>query len=449
MTALTVAFDKSSRHFDTDGRLHVSKSNISKEIVNPYYGIEIPGYAELGLDPNKVYYLYRPGEELAKAAPTFNNLPILYAHHKYVSAENPEKDSICGSIGSDVEFNAPYLNASLCFWDAKAIAAIESEEIEDLSCSYHYTAVMQPGEFEGVAYDGYMTDIKGNHLALVENGRAGPDVVVADSNPFVKPEVKSMKKTKLGAALSAVLMAASTTLAADSALPSLVNSLTKKTLNRDALKKALIAKDSALTPEHLDKIIDAAIGVSDIDEKAKSSPDPIEAGAGDEEDENSPQAKLRKWLMDKGHNEDEIKEAMDCMSGGDADPEKSDNVDENSDIQMSEASKMKEKPAMDAATLTRNITAKIRGEFKELEQAKEDVRSVVGGVIGMDSAGQVYQFALKEMGIAFDGISDQKALRAIFKAAQSSASANTTKQNSVAYDAKTLSDNVVRFRIAG
>ena len=40
----------------------------------------------------------------------------------------------------------------------------------------------------------------------------------------------------------------------------------------------------------------------------------------------------------------------------------------------------------------------MRVEFRQLEQAKVDVRAVVGDVIGMDSAEEVYRFALGKMG---------------------------------------------------
>ena len=75
-----LAFDRSARHVDVDGRLHVAASHISKAAVNPYYGREIPGADTLGLDPARVYQLLRDPEELAKAAPTFNNLPLLSKH---------------------------------------------------------------------------------------------------------------------------------------------------------------------------------------------------------------------------------------------------------------------------------------------------------------------------------------------------------------------------------
>ena len=42
---------------------------------------------------------------------------------------------------------------------------------------------MTPGVYEGHRYDGIMTNIRGNHVALVKDGRAGTDVVVQDAMP--------------------------------------------------------------------------------------------------------------------------------------------------------------------------------------------------------------------------------------------------------------------------
>ena len=78
-------------------------------------------------------------------------------------------------------FDAPYLKNSLVVWDGEAIKLIEDDKQKELSCGYRYRADMTPGTYEGVRYDGVMRDIRGNHVALVEEGRAGPDVLVADS----------------------------------------------------------------------------------------------------------------------------------------------------------------------------------------------------------------------------------------------------------------------------
>lgn len=365
-----MAFDRqSARSIDADGRLHVSKTNISKAVVNPYYGREIPGWQQLGLDGDKVYRLYRDPDELAKGASTFNNLPILNKHIP-VTVDAPQKDNVVGSIGSDVVFDAPYLQASLCIWDAAAIAGVESEKQCELSCGYRYDPDMTPGTTSGgEAYDGVMRNIRGNHLALVEVGRAGPDVVVADSSPFHKPkETPAMKMTKLGKALALSLQGLSPKIAQDSALPALVGEAKKETFKKAAVLKGLLAMDSDIDAEKADEIIDAVLGVEE-------SPEPVEL----ERELGQDEPDLMAFLAGKLSPED--LEAVKGMMT----PAK----DEDYGMKP-EAVEEKVTAAMDS----------MRVEFRQLEQAKVDVRSVVGDVIGMDSAEDVYRFALDQMGIA-------------------------------------------------
>ncbi len=201
MNKRTVIFDsKSKRSFDINGFMHVECSNLTKESVDPYWGYEIVNSEALGLEQDKLYYGYRKGEELKKAAQTFNGLPLMRDHH-FDSAEKPQREFRVGSVGTDCVYNAPYLQASLTITDAEAIRKIESGERVELSCSYFYTTVLEKGEFNGQPYDFIMTEIQGNHVALVEEGRAGADVRVADSGKAVqdalKPRSGSEAKTTL------------------------------------------------------------------------------------------------------------------------------------------------------------------------------------------------------------------------------------------------------------
>lgn len=175
-----LALDAGARSYDQDGRLHVRVSHVSKACVNPYRGREIPGAEALGLDLDKVYQLLRDPEELARSVPTWNGLPLLIKHTP-VSADDPQRDAVVGSLGTDASFRPPYLDNSLTVWDGEAIAGVESGQQRQLSGGYHYRADMTPGTWRGQAYDGVMRDIRGNHVALVEAGRAGNDVLVMDA----------------------------------------------------------------------------------------------------------------------------------------------------------------------------------------------------------------------------------------------------------------------------
>ena len=375
MKKAVIAFDKSSvRSYDADGRMHVAKTPISKAAVNPYLGSEIPGADNLGLDPKKIYRLYRDPEELAKAASTFNNLPLLRRHIQ-VSADDPKKDDVVGSIGSDTAFDAPYLTSSLCIWDAEAIALVEAEALDELSSAYRYDPDMTPGVTpDGEAYDGRMTNIKANHLALVSVGRAGPDVVVADACPFDKlKELTAMKKTKLGHALIVALSAASPKIAQDSALLQLLGGTVKSTFNKATTRPALIAMDADIDPEKLDEIIDAVLGV-------EQNPEPEAV------DEAVPEhAKVIEFLKSKGMNDADVASVSGMLKDMKAPAAAMDD-----DLMTPTDVDAKVSTAMDA----------MRNEFKMLEIAKSAVRTTVGDVIGMDSAEQVYRFALDHIKVA-------------------------------------------------
>lgn len=390
-----LAFDRQSvRSVDADGRLHVALTNISKANVSPYYGSEIPGFSELGLDPAKVYNLWRDPAELEKGAKSFNNLPILRRHIQ-VSADAPSKEDVVGSIGSDVTFNSPYLCASLCFWDSEAIAGIESGQLEELSPAYRYTPDMTPGNTpDGEAYDGRMTNILGNHLATVEVGRTGKDVVVADSTPFTNKQETPAMKTKLGRALIAALSAASPKIAQDSSLGALVGEAKKKTFKKTEVVAALVAMDSEIDTGSLDEIIDAILGVQENPEPEKPT-----ALAGDEPADGGA-AQLMAFLQEKGLSPEDL-EAVSGMVSKLSAPAAATDADPSTEGFMKEEDV---NTAMDS--MSKSLTIKLTKQFQELEQAKADVRPTVGDVIGMDSAPSVYRFALDQMKVDHKDLHD-------------------------------------------
>ena len=176
----TVPVD-SVRTVDDNGYLHVGVSNITKEQVAPYRGNEIPDFEKLGLKPDEIYNVYRPASELSKpeTVKSLNGIPILLKHAPD-SAEEPASNRV-GSTGTDAKWEAPYLTNSLHIQDADAIRRINDGTMREISLGYFYTPVLKHGEFEGEPYDLIMTDIACNHVALVEEGRAGPDVLVKDA----------------------------------------------------------------------------------------------------------------------------------------------------------------------------------------------------------------------------------------------------------------------------
>ncbi len=379
----SLAFDRASvRTIDANGRLQISRTNISKANVNAYYGREIPRSEELGLEPNKLYRLWRHPDELRKAAKTFNNIPVLSKHIPDFPTDPPNEFRV-GVTHSNAEFDGTYLTVGMSIWDNSAIAGIESGEQRELSASYKYVADMTPGVTpDGEPYDGVMRDIFGNHEALVPDGRAGPDVLVADSLP---PELNHMRKHKV-AAIRATL---------------------KPLLAQDAdleaeVRKALLALDEA---EKEDEKENKPADDEDDDEKDKKKT------ADDEDDEE---------------DKDKKKTAED--------------EDDEEDGKVS-------KTAMDSAIrlAADSATKKAAENFRKIREAEQVVRPLIGDVVAMDSAEDVYRTALEQSGVDISGV-HPSAYPAMVKMAISQ------KENSrpvIAQDSASVSEFEKAFPTAG
>lgn len=251
---LLIAMDRAptGRRIDAQGFLHVDSNNISKATVNPYRGSEIPGWQSLGLNPDRVYRMLRHPDELAAAVDTFNKLPLL-SEHVPVDCDNIPDHLIVGSTGSSAAFDGTYLNNDIVVWKRGAIDGVLSNRKRQLSCAYRYKPIMTPGNYQGLQYDGIMSQLEGNHVALVIEGRAGPDVLVGDEN---------MKLTSRAALMVSGAVAAMVRplLAADAKvdLTDAFKDVNAASLAMDGAPAALAASVSTLVKPHLaaDKALD-------------------------------------------------------------------------------------------------------------------------------------------------------------------------------------------------
>ncbi|WP_165430947.1 DUF2213 domain-containing protein [Atlantibacter hermannii] len=427
-----LAFDRASvRSFDKVGRLQVAISNISKANVCPYYGREIPNAEALGLEPDKIYRLWRHPEELKKAAPTFNNIPLLCIHTPDFPGDPPREYRV-GVTHSSAAFDGTYLTNGLSVWDNSAIAGIETEEQEELSSSYQYVADMTPGTTpDGEEYDGVMRDIVGNHVALVETGRAGSDVLVADSLPL---ELKYMKLDRKGVAIRAALGAYLKPRLAQDAAPKELTAILNANKSPQAIAQAVaklcksrLAADMEIEPEELVEIIEASEQTVEPEEEVKVT--------GDSDHEA-----IISLLREAGVSEEVIAKIAAALAPAAA-------MDEDKDDDKKEKDKV-DKPAMDAAIrLAEDAAIKKAAEnFRAVREAEQAVRPLIGDVVAMDSAEDVYRTALEQSGVDITGI-HPSAFPSLVKMAISQ------KENSrpapLAQDSASISDFEKAFPTAG
>lgn len=183
---------ESARKYDDYGWLEVRGNPISKVGVFPYLGSQI-GAPE----PDRIYMVLRPEEELSHpdTIDSFKLLPFVNEHPNRLLGDgvNAEDKGIEGVIGEEVYYEAPYLRGNIKVFTNRMNESIDSGKIE-LSPGYQCTWDFTPGVFDGQRYEVIQRNIRGNHLALVEEGRSGPDVSVMDSAMTFAIDTKELVK---------------------------------------------------------------------------------------------------------------------------------------------------------------------------------------------------------------------------------------------------------------
>ena len=488
-----LAFDKDSvRTVDKVGRLHIARTHITKATVNPYRGDEIPFAEKLGLDADKIYHLLRDPQELEKAAATSNGIQVLQKHVG-VHADDHKPDEVVGSTGNDCVFEYPYLDNSMTIWARNAIDGIEKEIKRELSSSYSYRAEMTPGYFDGMRYDGVMRDIVFNHVALVENGRAGPDVLVGDSMENLmatKSTILALNSMRLTARALVPL------LAMDAKLPNLMPAFKELTPKNFAAKKPSVieyitkhgklAKDASLegVVELLD-MLEAGAGKPGLDamvspeqegemesigkgEAKLGMPEAVKPAAKDDEP-------LRNFLTEKGMAAEDIESACGMMPRGAATDSEMDDDAEDEDVTETEeekAERMKkeakdkkaaDKRAADKAAKDKEMSGMI--DKKAMDQAitsavstarkqEQGIRTAIAEVtpifgelsptLAFDSADDVYRHVAVAMGIEDADIIHASALPTLIKL-QRKPGAHPTERLELAMDSAQSDGIASRF----
>ena len=173
------------REYDTNGWFEVKDNPLSKIGIFQYSGGSISPECE----QDKIYNVYRPAEELSteECINSFKLLPWIDNHVMLGSEDEgltpAESKGIQGVIGEDVYFDGEYLKGNIKVF-SEAMSSLIANGKKELSCGYRCRYEYAPGTYDGVAYDYVQREIRGNHLALVENGRMGPDVAVLDHFTF-------------------------------------------------------------------------------------------------------------------------------------------------------------------------------------------------------------------------------------------------------------------------
>lgn len=181
------------REYTDEGFLKVP-ARISRIGIQEYLAVEM-GLTDR--DPNDIVRVYRPEEEvfISKSLTSFANKPVTNNHPPALVNPSNSKQFSVGMSGPEVTRDGMFAKTILHVTDGDAIKNIESGKVE---LSNGYTADIEwisgvtP---DGEQYDAIQRNIKGNHIAIVERGRAGPACRVADNLPITGDKVTMAKIT--------------------------------------------------------------------------------------------------------------------------------------------------------------------------------------------------------------------------------------------------------------
>lgn len=152
-------------------------------------GIQQYTAAQLGLhhlDPNMVVSVQREEKEVfdEESMRSFRSSPLTLKHPVkdgeaiHVTAENSKEFQVGFLEGLPIR-DEDYLKGTIVVTDKFAIDAIE-EGTQELSAGYTCDVVMEKSDDGNDIY--FQRNIRANHIAIVDKGRAGPGCRIADSS---------------------------------------------------------------------------------------------------------------------------------------------------------------------------------------------------------------------------------------------------------------------------
>lgn len=171
-------------------------------------GIQLYADKEIGVgDSNKILRIYRPDDEV------FNDDSMRSFAHKPVTDDHPPqpvdsknwREFARGQIGDEVARDGDFIRVPMVLMDHGLIAKVKDGKAElsvGYTCDLDMTAGTTPS---GEAYDGVQRNIRVNHTAVVNRGRAGSMARIGDGSGGTRVDAEVLAKA-MSAAVAGKIM---------------------------------------------------------------------------------------------------------------------------------------------------------------------------------------------------------------------------------------------------
>lgn len=128
---------------------------------------------------------------------TLSSVPVTNDHPEIILLDSTNtKKYMVGFTGESVERDGEFIKTTAIITDEDMIDEVEKGK-HQVSCGYECELHEEPGVYNGKKYDVLQRNIKYNHLAIVDKGRAGPEVRLrldSDDAIMMDPTNKHLQK---------------------------------------------------------------------------------------------------------------------------------------------------------------------------------------------------------------------------------------------------------------
>jgi len=152
------------------------------EVRSVRTGIQLYAGHEVGKPEMSVVRVYRPADQVfaADSLQSFTHAPVTMGHPAEAVTADNWKQLAVGEVSTAAKKDGEWVHLPLILKDAAAIRAVESGKRE-LSAGYTCELVWGDGVApDGSAFDAQQSNIKINHLAIVDKARAGSKARIGD-----------------------------------------------------------------------------------------------------------------------------------------------------------------------------------------------------------------------------------------------------------------------------
>lgn len=165
-----------SKRFDVVGLDNISKNSsgfLTYDLTAAQTGVFPYMDPETG---DIVYELKHPDDLLTdQVLSQLKNLPITDEHPWQLVNPDNSKELVKGMTTDTVQIMGEKLTGRATIFDSGLIGNVLNGNKKECSLGFECEIVEESGSYKGVHYDRKQTNLKLNHLAMVEKGRCGPE----------------------------------------------------------------------------------------------------------------------------------------------------------------------------------------------------------------------------------------------------------------------------------